>query len=159
MIKIVYTRSDGALILVHPVAKHKIEEVLGPMTEEDYKLHLLEKSVPPDATNVAIMDASNIPSDRTFRDAWDYSVDKSMLVVDMEKARVVHMDGLKRKRKAQLEKLDVDMMREVEASNTGAQATIAKVKQMLRDMPQTFDLNVYATPDELKNAKPDYLDD
>jgi len=66
---------------------------------------------------------------------WDDGV-----VVNLTKARVFHMDMIRRVRDVELAKLDVPWMKAVEAGNTSAQTTIAAEKQALRDLPTTFDL-------------------
>ena len=73
--------------------------------------------------------------------------------VNMAKARGVHMDCIRVCRNAELVKLDVPALRAVEAGDTSAQSTIATEKQVLRDIPQTFDLTT-DTPEQLKAKWP-----
>jgi hypothetical protein len=70
MKKICYT-IDGRLCIVHPVAKANIEKLLGPMTDDEYRAHIYEKSIPLNAENVTEIDDADIPQTRTFRDAWE----------------------------------------------------------------------------------------
>ena len=58
----------------------------------------------------------------------------------MNKARVIHMDRIRAVRNAELAAKDITFMRAVESGDTDAQATIGMEKQVLRDIPQTFDL-------------------
>jgi hypothetical protein len=74
--------------------------------------------------------------------------------VDMAKARAIHMDAIRVVRDAELVAQDIKFMRAVEAGDTGAQATIATQKQVLRDIPQTFDLKSARTPAQLKERWP-----
>jgi len=73
--------------------------------------------------------------------------------VDMAKARVIHMDAIRVVRDAELIAQDITFMRAVEAGDTDAQAAIATEKQVLRDIPQTFDLTT-KSPTELKRRWP-----
>ena len=61
--KIVYTNDDGTVAVIVPTAEwletHTIEE-------------LAVKAVP-DGKEHWIVDASEIPSDRTFRNAWEWA--------------------------------------------------------------------------------------
>jgi hypothetical protein len=76
----------------------------------------------------------------------------------MSKARGHHMDEIRLERDKELVKLDVAFMRAVEAGNTGVQATLATEKQVLRGIPQTFDLTTENdTPEELKEKWPTEL--
>ena len=71
--------------------------------------------------------------------------------VNMTKARAIHLTEIRRVRNAELAAKDTTFMRAVEAGDTSAQSAIAAEKQVLRDIPQTFDLTT-DTPEEL-NAK------
>jgi len=75
------------------------------------------------------------------------------LTVNMDKARTIHLDVIRRVRDAELVRLDVAFMRAVEAGDRDAQAKIALEKQTLRDIPQTFDLTA-RTPQQLKGKWP-----
>ena len=78
--------------------------------------------------------------------------------VNMTKARAIHLAEIRKVRDAELVKLDVPFMRAVEAGDTDAQATIATEKQVLRDIPATFDITTgVATPEALKLKWPDTL--
>ena len=73
--------------------------------------------------------------------------------VNMTKARTIHMDTIRRVRNAELVKEDVTFMRAVEAGDTSAQSTVATKKQVLRDIPATFDITTGVTTPELLKAK------
>jgi hypothetical protein len=84
--------------------------------------------------------------------AWEMNTDGTPRV-NMEKARRVHMDRIRTVRDAELVKLDVDSLRAIEAGDSPTQASIASKKQILRDIPQTFDLTA-RTPQQLKGQWP-----
>ena len=78
--------------------------------------------------------------------------------VNMTKARVIHLAEIRRVRDAELVKKDVPFMRAVEAGDTDAQATIGTEKQVLRDLPATFDITTDVdTPEKLKAKWPTEL--
>ena len=78
--------------------------------------------------------------------------------VNMTKARVVHMEEIRKVRNAELVKEDVTFMRAVEDGDTDAQATIKTKKQTLRDLPATFDITTDVdTPEKLKAKWPTEL--
>jgi hypothetical protein len=93
---------------------------------------------------------------RYFRDAvvWD-DAEPSKCRCDMPAARLLHMDKIRAVRNAELVKEDVTFMRAVEVEDTDAQATIKTKKQVLRDIPATFDITTDVdTPEKLKAKWP-----
>jgi len=113
------------------------------------------KDQPASAVRVFKKDDSLLP-DYTFRNAWechDESID-----INMPKARGIHMDRIRVVRNAELVKLDLASLRAIEAGDTDAQATIATEKQVLRDIPATFDLTT-DTPAQLSAKWPAELPD
>jgi len=80
--------------------------------------------------------------------------------VNMPKARVIHMDAIRKSRNAELAARDITWMKAVEAGDTDAQATIATEKQTLRDLPATFDITTDVdTPEKLLAKWPTELPD
>ena len=75
--------------------------------------------------------------------------------VNMPKARGIHMDNIRATRNNELAKKDIEYMKALEADD-GSHKAIVVEKQVLRDIPQTFDLTT-DTPEELKNKWPDSL--
>jgi len=125
--RIVYKTENGGIAVIIP-AKNK---------EPNPNL------VPP-GTDYKIVLADEIPTDRHFREAWDYD-----LKINMDKARDIHMTRIRAVRDEKLKALDVETMkgRDVQAE-----------KQALRDLPQTFDLSTATTPDALKSIWPQELE-
>jgi len=78
--------------------------------------------------------------------------------VNMDKARAIHLEEIRRVRNEELVKEDVTFMRAVEDADTDAQATIKTKKQTLRDIPATFDITTDVdTPEQLKAKWPTEL--
>ena len=77
------------------------------------------------------------------------------IVVNMAKARGIQMDKIREVRNNELTKKDIEFMKALEADDDSHKA-IAVEKQVLRDIPQTFDLTT-DTPEELKNKWPEGL--
>ncbi len=90
-----------------------------------------------------------------FFDAWECPA--GTVQVNMSKARTLHMDTIRGVRNKELERLDVSYIVALEAGDTTSQTQIAAEKQTLRDVPQTFDLNGFSTPADLRAAWPDGL--
>ena len=78
------------------------------------------------------------------------------IVVNMAKARGIHMDRIRQVRNKELANLDVPFMKALEDGDTDVQVTLKVKKQELRDIPQTFDLTT-DTPEQLKELWPEGL--
>lgn len=162
--RIVYTRPDGGVAVVAPVISRDDPET---MTVEEAVARALAL-LPAEAMEPGVIDAAEMPQDPSFREAWrlepaDGGVEESAgvggrIIIDMERAREIHMNRIRRARDTELAKLDIDFIRAIEIGDLDEQAEIALHKQRLRDTPQTFDLSGYATPEELEEAWPVDLD-
>jgi len=78
------------------------------------------------------------------------------IVINMAKARGIQMDKIREVRNKELANLDIPFMKALEDEDTDVQATIKVKKQVLRDIPQTFDLTT-DTPEQLKELWPEGL--
>lgn len=150
MKRIIYTRPDGGISVIIPAEEARIEG----QSENEFIAWVRSKDVPADATNVQIVDEEDIPTDRTFRNAWK-QCPKGLPTVDMEKARDIHRDRLRAIRKPKLENLDVEFMRAVEGGKSTTE--IAAAKQALRDITKDPAIDAAKTPDELKMVWPGTL--
>ena len=125
---------------------------------------LAQKDHPADCVDCRVIDeAQLLQSDHLdrklgkphFRDAWED--DGTAIRVNMPKARIIHMDQIRGVRDKELKELDLPYMKALEAGDTAEQQRIANQKQVLRDIPQTFDLDIAATPEDLKALWPQEL--
>ena len=98
--------------------------------------------------NGDVRDASSltIPSDRTFREAWQYN--ENVIEINMTKAKEIHRDNLRAERTPRLEALDVSYMKALEAGSGAAE--IATQKQTLRDIIADARIDNAADADALK---------
>lgn len=142
MKKIIYTRTDGGLSVVIPAPKSSIERMLGPLTDEEYELHVKTKSIPTDAINPRDVDDSDIPNNREFRNAWCDVTELSRIDIDCEKARDIKLVELRRKRITLLEEQDKLFMIAIEKEED--LTSIKAGKQRLRDITEPLKaLDVY----------------
>lgn len=88
--------------------------------------------------------------------AWEMDID-GRPKVNMPKARVIHMDHIRKKRNEELQKLDIPFMMASEKNDKITMEKISVEKQKLRDIPQTYDLSGFKTPEELKAFWPKEL--
>lgn len=132
---ILYTTEDGYLAEVVP------SENCGLTIEE-----VASKDVP-EGIPYEIVDASDIPADRSFRDAWEWYPNLGV-VTNVFKARSIVKDRLREQRKPMLEALDIQFMQLLE-SGQDTSGVVAR-KQLLRDAPDAVDS--MTTIEELKAA-------
>lgn len=152
--RIAYLSSAGDLCLVEAAPKETLERVLGQMTEAQYRAHVMERSIPPGAKDVRVLPSDwTPPEDRTFRSAWRMDA-KGAVAVDMLRARDEWRNRLRRARREQMERLDVEYQKADEAGDASAKKAIAAQKQALRDAPQHPDIESATTPEELKAVWP-----
>lgn len=101
----------------------------------------------PEGTPYEIVDASDIPADRSFRDAWEWYPNLGV-VTNVFKAKSIVKDRLRSQRKPMLEALDIQFMQLLE-SGQDTSGVVAR-KQLLRDAPDAVDS--MTTIEELKAA-------
>lgn len=100
----------------------------------------------------AITPVTNIPADRTFRNAW-----KPDLSTDMVKARDIWRNRMRVARTPLLAALDVEYQKADEAQDVERKREIAARKQALRDVTAHPELEAAQTPEQLKAIWPDIL--
>ena len=94
----------------------------------------------------------SIPSERTFRNAWDVDESASAIVVNLEKAKDLWREKIRQARIEPLAALDTAYIRALEI---GADTTsIVAQKQSLRDAPALPSIDAATTPEELKAIQP-----
>lgn len=147
--KVMYTRpEDRGLSIVTAAPKADIEKVLGPLTQEQYEAHVMERSVPDGAINVKRITDENLPSTREFRDAWVDVTDDNNVNIDLAKAKEVKLAEVRAKRNAELEKLDKEFLVALEIGD--ALGPIKLRKQALRDSTEPLKaLEVSGIDDEV----------
>lgn len=131
MDRIIYTRPDGGMSVVTPGQGISIDAVLA-------------KDIPSDATDVTVVDEGNLPSTRTFRNAWQQS--GAAVNVDMPLARDIHAERMGAAHAAEIARLKVEERKERLKSKTSqADAHAATVIAL-----EALSLNTLAT--QIANA-------
>lgn len=158
MKKIIFTKPDGSLAVVHPyINTHtKVDGQIVPIPEDITEEEAVNRAIsklPPDAINPQVVDESVIPSDRTFRNAW--AAAEGRVVHDMAKCRELHATYLRTLRKPLLEAADIEFMRALEQGLSTTE--IVARKQALRDVTADPAIAEAKTPEELKAVIPAIL--
>ena len=121
---IIYTQDNGTVAVIRPT-----EEALAIMTIEQIAAKDVPAGVP-----FEIVDASTIPADRTFRNAWEHS--NSTININMPKAQIIAHDKRRAARSVEFAPLDIKATIPSEAVN----AEIAR--KVVRDKYSAIQLNI-----------------
>ena len=76
------------------------------------------------------------------------------VIINMVKARVIHLERIRRHRDNALQALDVEFFIALERKDTERITTVESEKQRLRDIPQNVQLEQYITPESLDEFWP-----
>jgi len=157
---IVYTRSDGGLAIVIPSPAYIAGWLAAnaDKTELDAIAHVQGKDVPPDALNVWVEEAANLPQSRAFRNCWREHETGGVknIVVDMPLARAQKMAEIRAERNKRLAETDGLILRAKETGQAAQESRLALARQALRDLPATVGLDTLATPEALEAFQPNW---
>ena len=144
MRKILFTNIDGSLSVVHPVC-NTIGETL--TTDAEIEQRAWDK-LPVDAINPVFVDKSVIPTDRTFRNAWEHGGDS--VTQNITKAKNIAHDKRREARSAEFAPLDIKATIPSEA--TAAEAARAAIRTKYATMQTAID--AASTVDQIKAVMP-----
>lgn len=109
-------------------------------------------------TTADIVDSSDIPEDRSFRDAW--VTEKGVSVkTDITKAKELAKEVIRDKRKPVFEKLDLEVMRATESGKTSSLPEIVAKKEKARNATDDNRVTNSSSEAELKNALQEVVDE
>lgn len=122
------------------------------MPEEDVTTVLLAKDVPPGSRFVTVIEQEQLLQSRRFRDCWRWN--GATYDVDMVLARTQRMTEIRAERDAKLDALDKEFMKAL-STKQDTKAVVDKM-QLLRDIPQSINLNSIQTAEELEAFQPEW---
>ena len=134
--RIIYQTDEGGVAVVTPTYDW--------LSQEGNTVEKLAEMRVPTGKAFAIVTTADVPSDRTFRNAWELS--NGAISVNLTKAKAITKDRLRAEREPLLAAQDVLYMRALETG--GLLDGIVAEKQRLRDLPALADQA--QTLDELK---------
>lgn len=117
----------------------------------DFEQDIKAKLAKPDRERVKghrICSKAEVPTDRSFRAAWRDS--GKSIDIDMDHAKAITRDRLRKERAPLLADLDVQAIRAVETDDKAKLLEVAAEKQRLRDITALPGIEAAATPEELK---------
>ena len=135
---IIYDNGDGVSV-VSPAPGVSVEDAI-------------EYAVPKGA-DYKVVEDTELPADRTFRDAW------TMKGIDVNKAKQVWLDTKVRPpRDKRLAELDVEWMVAMENGEAKKASAIAASKQQLRDVTERKDFAKIKKVEDIQNFWPEILE-
>jgi len=142
MRKIIFTRPDGGLSVVHPV-RNTLGETL--TTDAEIEQRAFAK-LPADAINAQFVDATLVPADRTFRNAWRQN--GPTVQIDLPACREITRERIEQQRRMKIRDC---LEREALGEN------VATEKASIRAINARALVDAAQTPEELKTVMPDIL--
>jgi hypothetical protein len=109
-------------------------------------------------TSYRIVKDDELPTDRTYRNAWKDDGKGKPLTHDIAKAREIHLRQVREVRGPKLDQLDRDWMRAFGTGDTVEAARIEAKRQELRDLPATLGVDKAKNVEELKALKSPLLE-
>lgn len=140
--KVAIVTTDGVAVM----------SLLSETTNVDEEVAKWKTSNPDKYVSHSQVEDSDIPTDRTFRNAW-----KGDLTVDMSKARDIQKNILRKLRKPLLERADMEYLRALETDDKQKLAEIKDQKDTLRAVTDDPTIALAKNPEELKAAIPEIL--
>jgi len=134
----IFKRPDNKISIIHPAPKSRRKKE----TESEWLERVFEKVTPDNAIYIDI-DEQYIPSDRTFRNAWEYD---QGFKTNMSKAKLIAHEIRRRKREILFAPLDVEAT--IPDKAEVAEARRAEIR--LQDAQLQIDIDNAVTESELK---------
>lgn len=123
-----------------------VEEVSDEQVQEMLDKTVFKRGAPVSWRRASL---SDFPTDHgDFRNAW--KDDGKSISVDMDKAKELTRERLRRERKPLLDALDIEAMRAIEAGDSGKLGEVTADKQRLRDITALPEIDSAKTPDDLR---------
>jgi hypothetical protein len=154
MNKLLYMTENGDISIVIPASKEKVEEILGIMSYDEYRNHIISKSIP-DGLSFIEIDDSVIPRSREFRNAWEYDKNKKSIEINLNKAINIQLERLRFERNEILKKYDGLTIKAIDTSDDQLLSDVKIKKQLLRDSTNCLKKLFPESIDDIKSATPD----
>jgi hypothetical protein len=110
--------------------------VLHPVPDSGLTMQEIAEKDVPSGVNFAVVDASELPADKYFRNAWRLGA-FNKISIDIQAAKEIQRNYWREARVPKLAALDIQFMQALEAGNSVLQTNISETKQALRDVTLT----------------------
>jgi hypothetical protein len=134
---IVYRNKNNTIGVIHGIDKNK-----NAVEDEDTYLKQLAKKHVPRGLKWALKEKSEFPKRSIIRSAWDIDFKTNKITVNKEKAKDAILATYRNIRDTTLKDLDGPELRAMSQDNSEELERIRKLKQKLRDLPDTISKEV-----------------
>lgn len=135
--RIVYINPDYSIDVIVPAPNSNLDDLI--------------KSQVPEGASYRILEASSLPQRDYYRPSW--KVDNDFKVIyDMDKAKELHKNLIRKLREPKLEALDLKYQRADEEGDLELKKAIVLKKKKLRDLTNHPSIDAAKTIEELKLA-------
>lgn len=166
---ITFTDTEGNLVVVKPMTemfdntsrtrvKLDADGILAlDATEAEIMGYIQTRSLLPGATNAREIDEVQVPTDSSYRNAWEAD-GTTKIKYNMPKARNLHRDKMREARSKRFKKLDAEYNKADEQGDAVEKARIGALRQQLRDVTALPAIDNAASINALKAVWPGVLD-
>jgi hypothetical protein len=153
-IAVLVTRADGGVTVLHFVTEDRRAGWTRLATREAVDEEIARSHWAPGEEPLSwrFADTDDVPTDRTYRDAWMDRGQGLGIGHDMTKARALHRDHLRRLRAPILAELDAEYLRADEDNDNQKKQAVRDRKRALRDVTADPAIDAAATVEQLKVA-------
>lgn len=117
------------------------------------------KALPPGVSTYEVVKVSELPARDEYRNSWDLDNVEKKVKYNLNKAKEIHKEKLRKLREPKLAALDIEYQKADEADDKNEKKKIAAKKQKLRDITDDESIASAQTIEQLKAAIPDVLKD
>ena len=160
--KVIISLANGSVEIATMDTNWKIKQIADSSKPEiiDFETALEEYRLVVDSsgTNSRITDTTNLPQDRTFRDAWTDDLPGEQIDVDIPRAKIIRMEQIRAARDVKWE--DFDKRYVIAERDAADLTTLDTERQTLKDIPQVAqsDVDTATTESDLLAVWPTGLD-
>lgn len=137
--RIVFDDTNGSVI------------VLIPVLESGLSLEEIAKKDVPTGVDYSIVDVSELPPSRLFRNAW--KLEDGILSVDLAKARRIRMEQLRTEKLAAIQLLESAFLDAVDSGDRQAQGDLSNRISNLKLQSKKAAVDAATSPDELEQIR------
>lgn len=150
--RLIYATENGCKIVI-PGPKYQQPKE----SDSDAIARLWAQSIP-NVTEFIACKPQQLPTDLTFRDAWEKGDLNEPIRINLAKAICIHRERLQRAALCKIDQLSDELELALEAQDTPKCVSIRKTKSILRTIHE-MNLSHCKTVDELKKSIPKELED
>lgn len=147
---VIFTRPSGSMSTISPAPEYRVKKK--DLDDDEFMQHIIDIDLPAGVTDFAVVDLSELPTDRAFRNAWRKN--GVNIRVDLPEARTIHQAKIDRIKNREMKPLVDDIVIQQALGNdvTALQAQIQGIQTAVDNVGPN--INAAGTPAMLKAVWP-----